>query len=252
MHKPSSRLVPGADTAVLFVHGIVGTPDHFRVLMPLEALVPEEWSFCNVLLPGHGGSVEDFGRSSMEAWRSQVKVEFLKLAETHRRIVVVAHSMGTLFALRLAAEYPDRVFGLFLLAVPLRIGLRLSGIVNIVRVGFGAVRQDHPLEMATLRACGTRTTKKLWKYIPWIPRFLELFNEIHETERGLDKLSVPCIVWQSGKDELVSGRSKTVLARFPAIELRELKDSSHFYYSDTDREQVLCGFKDICEKKKHD
>ena len=29
-HAEYKRMVPGADTAVLFVHGILGTPNHFR------------------------------------------------------------------------------------------------------------------------------------------------------------------------------------------------------------------------------
>lgn len=56
-HREYVRIVPGAKTAVLFMHGIVGTPNHFRDLLPLVDLVPDDWSVYNVLLPGHGGTV---------------------------------------------------------------------------------------------------------------------------------------------------------------------------------------------------
>ena len=68
-HSPTFRSIPGSDTAILFIHGIVGTPDHFLDLLPL---VPSDWSYANILLPGHGGSVGDFSRSSMALWRRAV------------------------------------------------------------------------------------------------------------------------------------------------------------------------------------
>ena len=62
MHKPFKCIVPGAENAVLFVHGIVSTP---RMFDDFVALVPQTWSVHNLLLPGHGGTVQDFGRLSM-------------------------------------------------------------------------------------------------------------------------------------------------------------------------------------------
>ena len=97
VHEEYVRMVPHADTAVLFIHGIVGTPNHFRDLIPLVELVPESWSVCNLLLDGHGKSVEDFANTSIENWHSQVWGTFEKLSRTHERVILVAHSMGTLF-----------------------------------------------------------------------------------------------------------------------------------------------------------
>lgn len=253
MHEPYIRIVPGANTAVLFVHGIVGTPEHFRALMPLEELVPESWSVHNVVLPGHGGNTEDFGRSSMVQWKTHVQKAFRELAENHQQVLICAHSMGTLFALQLAVEHPEKIPGLFLLAVPMRPGLRWFGIKNVLRVGFDRVRPDHPMEVATQMACGIKTTKRVWKYIPWIPRYLELFREIYETEKCMAALEVPCIAFQSHRDELVTNRSRKVLERFRQIEIRDLKESSHFYYTDADRETVTTAFEILCQNmKKHD
>lgn len=253
MHEPYIRLVPDAKTAVLFIHGIVGTPNHFRDLMPLVDLVPESWSVHNLLLPGHGGSTEDFGKSSILQWRTHMEKSFEDLAKTHDQVLVAAHSMGTLFAIQLGLEHPEKIPALFLLAVPMRPGLRGFGIKNVLRVGFGMVREDHPMEMATQSACGVQTTKLVWKYIPWIPRFLELFLEIHRTEKRMCALTVPCTAWQSHRDELVTNHSRKVLARFPQIEIRDLKDSSHFFYTDADRKQVIHAFEALCEEmEKHD
>lgn len=253
MHKEYVRIVPGAKTAVMFIHGIVGTPNHFRDLMPLVSLVPENWSIHNILLPGHGGTVLDFGRSSMQAWKDHVGQAFSELAKDHERVLVAAHSMGTLFALQLALENPEKIPSVFLLAVPMRPGLRWFGIKNVLRVAFGRVRQDRPLEVATQKACGLTVTKRVWEYTTWIPRYLELFLEICRTEKQMDGLTVPCIAWQSKKDELVTNQTRRILERYPAIEIHDLKDSSHFYYGKADREAVKQAFKELCnELEKHD
>ena len=69
MHRTYARIVPGAGTAVLMVHGIVGTPRHFDWLIPE---FDETWSVYNILLDGHGGSVDDFAETSMKKWKEQV------------------------------------------------------------------------------------------------------------------------------------------------------------------------------------
>ena len=51
---PYIREIAGADTALLMIHGIVGTPAHFSMLYPY---VPKDWSIYNMVLDGHGGSV---------------------------------------------------------------------------------------------------------------------------------------------------------------------------------------------------
>lgn len=252
-HKAYVRIVPGADTAVLLIHGIVGTPNHFRDLLPMVALIPEEWSVYNVLLDGHGKNVEDFSRTSMKKWKSQVRTIFESLAKTHDRILIVGHSMGTLFAMELALEYPDKIPLLFLLAVPMRPGLRFSGIVRVLRMVFGYTREDSPLECATRDVCGVKTTRMLWKYIPWLPRFLELFLQIYQTERKMGKLSVPCVAYQSDKDELVMNCSGKLLERSGVVEVRNLPDSTHFYYAPEDTKTVLTDFANRMEAlKKHD
>ena len=48
-HKEYKRLVPGAETAILLVHGIVGTPDQFDRFIPL---IPEGVSVWTLLLDG--------------------------------------------------------------------------------------------------------------------------------------------------------------------------------------------------------
>lgn len=114
IRETEKRLLPGAACAVLFVHGILGSPAQFAPFLPL---VPQDWSFCNLLLQGHGGGARDFSAASMAVWREQTRQAFAELRAQHETVVIAAHSMGTLFAVQEAVRSP--VEGLFLLNVPL-------------------------------------------------------------------------------------------------------------------------------------
>lgn len=236
------RLVPGAKYAVLFLHGIAGSPNQFRSLTGLEQLVPEGWSVINVRYPGHGGDVLDFGSSTMEQWRNHARKAFLDLVENHEKVLIVGHSMGTLFAIQLALEYPERVAGLFLLNVPLRPMPRLFFIPNCLRLAFGCVRPDHPREACLQAACGVSPTNRVWQYLTWLPRIFELFGEIAMTEKFLRNLSVPCIAFQSGTDDLVSNLSARVLRKSGVMTVRELPESTHFYYAPWELQAVAQEF----------
>lgn len=243
-HKETIRIVPGAKNAVLFIHGIVGTPNHFVGGVPILEWMPENWSVHNLLLPGHGRNVEDFANSSMKQWRCAARRAFCHLSKNHEKVYIVAHSMGTLFAVELAVDHPEKIPALFLLGVPMRPHLAPSAINSALRLALGKLRPGYP-ETAIEQACGTAPTWMLWKYISWLPRFMELFAQIHRTEQKLDKLKTPTIAFQSQKDELVSNLSSKVLGRYPVIDLRILEGSTHFYYSQEDTLLLRTEFEKI-------
>lgn len=247
-HSETRKIVPGAEYAVLFLHGIVGTPNHFRTLIPLENIVPDSWSVINVLYPGHGADVNAFGKSNMCQWRSYAREAFLELAENHEKVLIAGHSMGTLFAIQLALDFPEKVSGLFLLNVPLRPWMRLSTMVNCLRLAFNCIREDHPMEASFEKACGVTPTHLVWRYIPWIPRIIELFVEISRAEMVMDGLPVPCDAWQSRRDDLVSNLSSKVLRKSGVIEVHELPNSTHFYYAPGDKARVCDAFQDEIKK----
>ena len=86
-HDEVVRIIPGARTAVLLIHGICGTPNHFVGGIPLIEWIPSDWSIYNLLLPGHGGTVEDFAKSSLKQWRCSVRRAFCALAKTHEQVL---------------------------------------------------------------------------------------------------------------------------------------------------------------------
>lgn len=247
-HREYIRLVPGADTAVLFLHGIVGTPRHFDSRLPLVQLVPETWSVYSLLLPGHGGSVEDFSVSTMQQWKDYVWKTFDALAQTHRHIVLAGHSMGTLFAIQLAIEKGEKIPFLFLIAAPICPQVSVAAITHSVGLIFPHSHGD-PKIRAAMSACGSVTlTKKVWKYLPWIPNLLALLSEARKTKKMLPKLHTKAIVFQSRKDELVARRSAKCLQNCPSARLFQLEHSTHFYYSPEDIQLVQRAFSDALQE----
>lgn len=215
----------------MFVHGIMGTPDHFRDFVHL---VPASWSVYNILLDGHGKTVRDFSCTSMEKWKNQVRRLVDHLARRYDRILIAAHSMGTLFALSEAAMHKEKVKGLFLLAVPLKAFVKPSAVRNSMRAAFGLAPSDHGAAAAVKDAYSIAPSRRVWTYGAWIPHYLDLLKEMKAVRERLSQVDVPCYAFQSEKDELVSMGTLKYLKRNERIEISVLRKSGHFYYDPED------------------
>lgn len=230
MHREYIRYVEGSRFAVVMIHGIVGTPRHFDMLLPV---IPESWSVYNILLPGHGGSVADFGASSMKKWEEKARSALELALQRHEKVLLVGHSMGTLFEIQGAIDHPNRVAALFLLAVPLRPWVRFSTMLTCLRV-LRPVREDDLAAKAMMTAAGTALERNPFKYICWIPRMLELLGLCRRVRMSLPQLTVQTHCFQSRVDELVSMRTCAHLRKNPAVRLTVLEHSGHFVYGEAD------------------
>ena len=230
MHREYKRIAEHPDKAILLIHGIVGTPNHFNSLLPI---IPDTMSVYNVLLDGHGKGAKDFSQTSMKKWETQIAVAVSELALNHNEIYIVAHSLGSLLAIEQAASNP-KVSRLFLLAVPLKLFLKPKMFVNSFKVYFNKIDPTDAEALAAKACYGIDNDKNLLHYLGWIPRFLELFSKIRKTRDLIGSVSIPCIACQSSKDEMVSGKSAILLAENPNISVTELKNSGHYYYHKDD------------------
>ena len=226
-HSPFIRQGSG-ENAVLLIHGIAGSPGHFRDLVPV---IPEAFSVYNILLDGHSGAAENFSRSSMKKWKAQVADTLVDLFACHEKVVIVAHSMGTLFAIQAAIACPEKIPRLFLLSVPTRPRVKISSWVTCLRVAFG--KRNRPADLALAGETALELTPKLWKYIGWAPRMIELLRECSRVRKLLPQLSTPTLAFHCQVDELVSNRSCRDLVH-PKIDLTILTDSGHFVYGRKD------------------
>lgn len=244
MHSEYIRDIPDSKIAVLMIHGIAGTPAHFRELIPI---IPETWSLHNILLDGHGKRVEDFGASSMKKWKAQVNTKLHELFERYEKVIIVAHSMGTLFGIQAAIDYPDKISNLFLLAVPLRPVMRVSTALTCLRVAWGNIKPDDKKALAMKNDTSIHLERKLWKYITWIPRMLELLFESNRVRKLIPQLKVSCDSFQSRLDELVPIKSCKYLDEHPYIRNTILDNSGHFAYGEKDMRLLQNRLKEIID-----
>lgn len=240
-HEEYIRHTDG-DRVVLFIHGFLGSPEHFEKFIEL---VPKEYGIYNVLLYGHGGTVRDFSSASMKIWKNQIEQILKELDQKYKEIIIVSHSMGTLFSYSLAIKYLEKIKAMLLLGTPLKINVKWTACVNSLKSVFGLISDDDEVGKAYIKAHSVKLNLKLWEYIGWVPRYFELFREAKAGRVNIQNVSVPCFVFQSKKDELVSFKSVKFIPKKENIHLTILENSAHFIYDKEDFLIVLDRFKEI-------
>lgn len=230
-HQEYIRIVDNAKTVVLCIHGIVGSPNHFKSIVPV---LPPDWSVYCIMLDGHGKKVEDFSETSMQKWKQQVADTCHMLCREYENVILIAHSMGTLLSLNESLKHSDKIRKMILLAVPLKVYVHPSLMSSSMRLVFDRISDDDVIDIATRDACGVEPDKHIWKYLGWIPRFLELLELIRDTRKVIPQISVPTYVFQSRNDELVLYSAKEYLQGNDSIKVQTLENSGHFYYNPED------------------
>lgn len=244
LHKEYCFIKNSSEIAILFVHGIVESPNQFHDF--IEAL-KHQYSVVNVLLPGHGKTGKDFARSSMKQWLDYVEAKVRELEKNHKTILIVGHSMGALLALEAAKNHPDTIKGLFLLAVPFYIKLSYRGAVNGLKIVFHRIHPSDTIAVAAKRDYSIGETSFLC-YFTWIPRYVELYWKARQVRLLVGDISFPFIVVQSKQDEFVQRKSKELVQKQKNITLYEVDKSGHFYYIEEERRNILTLFLQYVEK----
>lgn len=235
MHKEYIYENNISNTAILFIHGILESPNQFEDF--IEAL-DNKFTVFNVLLPGHGKSGKDFARSSMNEWSKYIEDAVLSLENKYDNIIIVAHSMGTLLAIEIYNKHPEKIKVLFLLAVPLHIKLSFSGAINGIKVALNKVKSSDIIAIEAKKAYSI-DNKSIVTYIYWIPRYIELYIKCRQARAILRKIEVPTIIYQSKKDEFVRRKSIRYFKGKENFEPYELTKSRHFYYDKNERSIMI-------------
>ena len=229
-HVEYRKIVDGSDKAVLFIHGILGSPNHFRDIIPL---VPKDYSVLAMVTAGHCSHISDFSRSSLEEWEESVQRSVDELLKTHKEIYLVGHSMGTLLSIEQAIK-DSRIKGIFCISVPIKVCVRLRMIPMALKIYRNKIKDSDIITLAFKECYGCTDDKNFFKYFAWIPRFLDLFKLIKRVRKNLYKLNTPCIAFQSIPDELVSPKSIKILQNESNMRVVSLEKSTHFYYDPTE------------------
>ncbi len=210
---------------VLFVHGILGSPERFK---DLYDLVPPSFSIMKLILPGHGKTTKEFHKSSINEWRKCVHESLLFLKEKKQRVIYVGHSMGTLFGIEESLN-GDLIDSLFLLNVPLKPHMTFSMLTRCLKVVFQKENKWDFQTKLIKENCSIKLTKNIFAYLLWIPRYIELFKEMRYARHLIPKIVYPCMCFHSKKDELVSQKTYKWLKGNSNIEVFYQENSTHYF-----------------------
>lgn len=233
----------GAAKAVLLLHGICSTPRRFDFLIPE---FDESWAVYNLLLDGHGGSVQDFSKTSMKKWKAQTHAALEDLSRRYDSILLIGYSMGTLLEIEALPKYP-KVRGMLLLNVPMRPWVQLKMISLSLKWMRGKKDPSDPILSSADHTVGIALTGKVWQYLGWIPRFLELLGLCRHCRKHWQNIQVPCLAYLGEEDELVSLRSRKYLEPNPHVQLRLMKNTGHFYYAPAIEEQIRTDLRTLMQ-----
>lgn len=220
---------------LLFIHGILGKPEYFNFL---QSYVPEGFHTTAILLDGHGKGPREFAGSSMEQWRRQVAETIENLLSNGNKVIIVAHSMGCLFAIDAAMR--GKADALFLLNPPLSLRISRKLFSTPLKVKMGKINDNWV--QAAKDAYSISDDGNLVNYLCWIPRYFELFREIYRIRTIVSGPAVPTRVYLSTHDEMVSPRSHRKFPLRPEINVTMLSSSGHYYYADNDCSIIVSDF----------
>lgn len=110
--------------ALLLVHGINSSPYAWRKMAP--RLAAGGFHVHVLRLPGFAEPVREYGRYSVEDWLAKVESEIARLRAQHRRVLIVAQSLGGAITLRHILDHPDSVDGVALLSPAIEVSNRRS------------------------------------------------------------------------------------------------------------------------------
>lgn len=237
------RLEAPGDRAILLLHGFGDTPQTLSYLAP--DLHRAGFTVHAPLLPGHGRTMVEFGRSSADEWLDAARTALRELSASHARVGLCGLSMGGALAILLAAGHAElRALALIApyVAMPARLvaaaaSHRLWGpLAGVIGASDERSIRD-PVERE--RNLGyAETTGRLLN---------ELWRLGRRARRAVPDVKVPTLVIQSREDNRIRPRTaERLVSRLGATEKRLVftEGAGHIITVDHGRDAVISEVRD--------
>lgn len=225
----------GGPTGVLLCHGFTGSPQSLRPWG--EYLAEAGLTVSLPRLPGHGTTWQDMARTRWEDWYAEVDRAFDELRATVDEIFVMGLSMGGCLALRLAELRGQAISGLVLVNPSVTAESKLFLLAPVMKFlvpslkAIGSdIRKPGVAELSY-----DRTPVKAAATLPALWRI---------TQRHLDQVTQPVLVYRSPSDHVVGPANLEVLRRAlppDQLEVRQCPDSYHVATLDNDADAIFAG-----------
>ena len=222
-----------ANTAVLFIHGFMGSPKQFSYLMPVA-----DSRGCDayaLLLPGHGGTFHAFAKTGLTEWERHVQAKIDDLRKKYKTILLVGHSMGGLLAIESAVQDSSGICGILAIALPLYLRVSFKGMQTNWRYAARRMERRDQYTQAAADSCGVGGIS-VWNAAGILPRAGDVLRLCAKARAMIGRLSVPLTIVYSPKDEWVSKSTlRAARKRMPSARIVVLKESGHFWYAEEDK-----------------
>lgn len=180
--------------AVLFIHGF-SAKEEDNIAFIEEMKHHKNIDVSTFILPGH--ETKRMGKVKYQEWVDYSEQQLKKLLETNSRVTIVAHSMGTMIALYLAANYPQ-VEKLVLISPAYYYGNFEQNKKDIHRL----------IKKETNPDIGTGFEGALTKLVDVpLPCFLEYRKLVKNTEESIPKVKCPTLILHGTEDNIIPIRS---------------------------------------------
>lgn len=104
--------IPGGRTGVLLIHGLCGTPAEMRFVA--LGLARAGYTVHCPTLAGHGGTRADIVATTCQDWLRSAEAALEELRQECDTVIVGGLCLGSIVALHLAANHPEKVQGIAL------------------------------------------------------------------------------------------------------------------------------------------
>jgi len=242
-HQPFT--LDAGQPAVLLIHGFPGTPHEMRPLA--ECIHGLGWPVHVMLLPGFGPDLDSLADRQVGDWTQAIEVAMGRLHQRHAPVVILGYSLGG--ALALATALQTRPDGLILFSPFWRFEHILWKLLPVMRL---ITPRIQPFRLFEPDFTHPEMRKGMAEFMPDLdlddPAVQEgirnfaipmgMLGEIRQagrlSERAVEDITLPALVFQGWQDQLVPPRQTRQLFQSYAGALRYLElEAGHDLIADT-------------------
>ena len=237
MHTQTCKIRSDAQSAVIFIHGFMGSPDQFAELS--DAVYNIGCTYVSVLLLGHGASVREFAKFGARDWQRHLQTEIDKIKNDYQKIFIVGHSMGGLLGLNASLIRENKISGVMLISTPLKVYL-LNGKSFLAKLRLLFFPKSNEIKAMYLKS-NSIAKSKLFFYPLAIKPVMEFYKLMKQTKKNLSEVFVPVYMFHSKNDETTSYKSAALLYKGLCNTKRaafSLDKSWHAFYDVAEREFI--------------
>ena len=183
------------EDAVLLVHGFGDSPSVFQRMAP--ALAKRGFTCHALRLPEHALTMARYQATSAERWCESVRSAMKELRGRHKRVYLLAHSIGAAVSVEAVAEPAAAPDGMVLLAPLFDVCNRRSPLFPArtwYRLLDGVLIFTDRIRMAFPPDLWDKSALNLMREDKFVPRVVirELFRLVAQNGRGRRRFASPC------------------------------------------------------------